>query len=146
MELNNDEFIFIKGYENLYKINKKGEIYSCHYKKIMTLMEKSDGYLYVDLRLNGIRKKCYIHRLLGLHYIDNPENKPEIDHIDRNKKNNDLSNLRWVTRIENCHNKANHRSQLTPEQLEARKERTRERARLWARKNRLIKKEQINNK
>ena len=136
MENNNDEFIFIKGYENLYKINRKGEIYSCHHKKNMTLLEKSDGYLYVDLRLNGVRKKCYIHRLLGMHYIDNPDNKPEIDHIDRNKQNNDLSNLRWVTRLENCHNKANHKSQLTPEQLEARKERTRERARLWAEKNR----------
>jgi len=136
MELNIEDFEFIKGYENLYKINRKGEIYSCRCKKIMTPMINNCNYLYVSLRKEGKRSKGYIHRLLALQYIENNDNKLEIDHIDRNKHNNNLSNLRWVSRIENCHNKANHKSQLTPEQLEARKARSRERARLWAKKNR----------
>jgi hypothetical protein len=136
MEINIEEFDTLKDYENLYKINKKGVIYSCRYKKIMTSMINGNEYLYFLLRKDGKRKKCYLHRLLGIQYIDNPNNHPEIDHIDRNKQNNDLSNLRWVSRIENCHNKSNHKSQLTEEQLEARKIKTRERARLWAEKNR----------
>tara|TARA_R110000772_G_scaffold220374_1_gene330873 strand:+ start:1408 stop:1710 length:303 start_codon:yes stop_codon:yes gene_type:complete len=46
----------------------------------------------------------YIHRLVGLTYIPNPDNKLYIDHIDRNKLNNDISNLRWATHIENHQN------------------------------------------
>lgn len=131
-----EEFEYIKGYENLYKINKNCDIYSCHYQKNMKPLLKFDGYLYVDLRKDGKRHKGYLHRLLAIQYIPNPDNKPEIDHIDRNKLNNNLLNLRWVTRLENAHNKSNYKDNLTAEQLEARKTRTRERAKLWARKNR----------
>jgi hypothetical protein len=59
------------------------------------------GYRYVSLWKNNKERKFTLHRLLGLHYIPNPENKPYIDHIDRNKLNNDLSNLRWVDGTEN---------------------------------------------
>lgn len=131
-----EEFEYIKGYENLYKINKLGKIFSCIYQKEMVQMMTTDGYLYVHLSKEGKRYKGYIHRLLGKQYLENLDNKPEIDHIDRNKINNDLLNLRWVTRLENAHNKSNYKDNLTPEQLEARKSRTRERARLWAEKNR----------
>jgi hypothetical protein len=147
--MNTDEYEFIIGYENLYKINRRGDVYSCHYKKIMTQLVKDDGYLYVDLRrpelidnvITRTRHKGYIHRLLGKQFIPNPEDKPEIDHIDRCKTNNTLENIRWVSRLENIHNKTNYKDNLTPEQLEARKARTRERARLWARKNTALKKE-----
>jgi len=131
------EFEYIKGYENLYKINKKGEIYSCHYKKIMTQLEKSDGYLYVDLRRDGKRYKGYIHRLLLLQYIDNPENKPEVDHIDRNKHNNSLDNLRWCTRLENRHNRTDLIELLSDEQKEERIKRIREYKRIWAKNKRI---------
>lgn len=139
------EFEFIKGYENLYKINKNGEIYSCHYKKIMTYLEKDDGYYYVDLRVNGKRHKCYIHRLLAKQYIDNPENKPEIDHIDRNNKNNSLENLRWVSRIENRRNRADIIENLTEEQKEERLKKIRDYKAKWARENKLKNKQQIIN-
>ena len=46
-----------------------------------------------------------IHRLIALHYIPNPENKPEVDHIDRERLNNNIDNLRWATRSENEKNK-----------------------------------------
>jgi hypothetical protein len=135
-----EEFEYIKGYENLYKINKAGKIFSCIYQKEMIQMMTADGYLYVHLSKEGKRYKGYIHRLLGKQYLENLDNKPEIDHIDRNKINNNLINLRWVTRLENARNKSNYKDNLTPEQLEARKARTRERAKLWARKNRELKK------
>lgn len=51
----------------------------------------------------------YIHRLLAEAFLPNPENLPEVDHIDRNPLNNDLSNLRWVTKSDN---KINRRSKL----------------------------------
>jgi len=138
--MNNTDFEFIKDYENLYKINRNGEIYSCWYKKIMIPQEKKDGYLFVALKKEGIRAKGYIHRLLMKQYIDNPDNHPEVDHIDRNNHNNNIENLRWCTRLTNARNKATYKDNLTPEQLEARKARTRERSRIWARKQREAKK------
>ena len=46
----------------------------------------------------------YVHRLVAELFIPNPENKPEIDHIDTNRHNNNVNNLRWVTRKENLNN------------------------------------------
>ena len=83
-----NEFENIKGYEDLYKINKKGEIWSCYCKKIMKPFINEDNYYYVSLRdINKKKHNCRIHRLLGLQYIPNPENKNCIDHIDRNRQN-----------------------------------------------------------
>ena len=63
------------------------------------------GYKIVDLTNDkGIRKSMRVHRLIGLAYIPNPLNKPCIDHIDENKTNNHLSNLRWATHAENRQN------------------------------------------
>ena len=139
------EFEFIKGYENLYKINKNGEIYSCHYEKIMTPQIKEDGYLYVNLSKpigidNNIviykKYKCYIHRLLAIQFIENQDNKPEIDHIDRNRKNNNLDNLRWVNKIEQNNNKSSNINNLPDEEKEIRLNKLREYKREWAEKDR----------
>jgi len=138
--MNNTDFEFIKGYENLYKINRNGEIYSCWYQRNMTPLLSKDNYLYVTLKKEGIRSKSFIHRLLMKQYIDNPDNHPEVDHIDRNKHNNNIENLRWCSRLTNARNKATYKDNLTSEQLEARKARTRERGRIWATKNREAKK------
>ena len=114
-------FEFIKGYENLYKINSQGVIYSCKHKKIIKNNNYGSKYKWVILIKNFIRKKFYVHRLIAIQWIPNPENKKQIDHIDRNKFNNCLENLRWVTNQENSHNKANYYKNLTDEQLEERK-------------------------
>jgi len=101
-----NEFEPIKGYENYYRINRNGEIWSCHYAKIMTHITREDKYKFVSLSKDGVRSKCLIHRLLLLQYVENPENKPQVDHIDRNPANNDLSNLRWVTISEQRDNRS----------------------------------------
>lgn len=61
-----------------------------------------DGYLKCLLRMpGGIRKDYRISRLVALAFIDNPDNLPEVDHKDRNKQNNNVDNLEWVTGQEN---------------------------------------------
>ena len=59
------------------------------------------GYMRIALSKNGEQKKFLVHRLLALHFIPNPENKPCIDHINGIKDDNRLENLRWVTHKEN---------------------------------------------
>jgi hypothetical protein len=62
------------------------------------------GYMLVTLRSHrhfGERKHYRVHRLVAMAWLPNPENKPEVDHIDNNKKNCAVSNLRWVTSAEN---------------------------------------------
>lgn len=70
--------------------------------KVMTPEVLSTGYLRVTLRdAQGNRKRPRIHQLVAKAFIPNPENKPEIDHIDGNRQNNRADNLRWVTHEEN---------------------------------------------
>lgn len=58
------------------------------------------GYLYIGFKNKGYR----VHRLVAETFIPNPENKPVVDHIDRNITNNNVSNLRWATQAENMNN------------------------------------------
>ena len=63
-----------------------------------------NGYLRVGLSKDGVEKKFLVHRLVAQAFIPNPKNKPQIDHIDGNKQNNRVDNLRWVTSKENNNN------------------------------------------
>ena len=53
-------------------------------------------------------KSCFVHRVIATAFIPNPENKPEVNHIDCDKSNNDVANLEWATRKENARHAAEH--------------------------------------
>lgn len=88
----------INGYED-YQISNFGNVISLKYGKVRVLKPTmSKGYCHVDL---GFRKTKKIHRLVGIYFIPNPDNKLEINHKDGNKLNNHYTNLEWNTASEN---------------------------------------------
>ena len=106
-------------YEGLYKVSNLGKILSLNYKNTgkAELLNPSDngcGYLRVCLSKNGEDKWCLVHRLVAETFLENPENLPEVNHKDENKKNNFVflnedgsvdkkrSNLEWKNHIDNC--------------------------------------------
>jgi hypothetical protein len=95
----------IENYPN-YEISDCGMVLS-HYSGNILKSQKHyiDGYLQVVLSKNGKLKNFTVHRLVAQAFIPNPENKREVDHIDRDPSNNHISNLRWVTSSENNQNK-----------------------------------------
>jgi len=80
-----------------YEISNNGNIRNKKTNKCLKLEDDKSGYKRIKL----CKKHFLVHRLVALAFIDNPENKPQIDHIDRNKQNNNIENLRWCLRSEN---------------------------------------------
>lgn len=61
-----------------------------------------NGYIRFDLiGDNGKRKGMYVHQIVALTYLPNPNNKPYVNHLDHNKANNSVENLQWCTHLEN---------------------------------------------
>ena len=100
-----EEFKKIEGYEN-YEISNLGNVRNIDTGRFLKPSKNNGGYYHLNLNKNGTIRKLYIHRLIGLHFIPNPDNLPFIDHIDRNKTNNSITNLRWISKSNNCRNKS----------------------------------------
>lgn len=107
----------INGYSERYEVSNYGRVRSkdmivngrlkdCHKIKgrILKPCNDREGYENVVLCINQQRKTFRLHRLVAIAFIPNPENMPEIDHIDANRSNNKVDNLRWSTRKTNSNN------------------------------------------
>ena len=97
-----------------YKVSNFGNIMSCKYNKEKLLKPYSNkkNYLCVSLRKNNKQSNIKVHRLIAIAFIPNPDNLPTVDHIDQNRKNNNLTNLRWATQYTQSMNRTNTRTDI----------------------------------
>ena len=91
----------IPGYEGLYKVNHEGNVLSCKFDRLLKAGLDKDGYKITYLSNKNVRKFHRVHRLVASTFVPNPLNHPIVDHIDGCRTNNQSSNLRWCTNIEN---------------------------------------------
>ena len=100
----------ITGYEELYTIDSEGTVISKRTNtKLIGSIIKRDGYRRVTLTdKNGVQNQHKIHRLVATHFIPNPQELEAVDHINENKLDNRVENLRWCTRGDNARFYANH--------------------------------------
>lgn len=94
----------IPGFEGKYAITTDGDVWSYCDQIFMSAWVHNCGYLIVSLQENkdfGKQKNYRVHRLVAMTYIPNPEGKEEVDHINGNRKDNRVENLRWVSSAEN---------------------------------------------
>lgn len=93
-------WIDVLGFEGIYKVNNKGEIYSIKNNKILKQYKnKTTGYYMVDLRNKEKRSNKTVHRIV-MESFKGYKNM-DVNHIDGNKSNNNIGNLEWCTRKEN---------------------------------------------
>ena len=92
----------IPGYEGLYMVSNFGRVKNCRTGKLMELKTYESGYVYVHLRNKEISVYPLVHILVAQAFLENPKNKPEVHHIDRDRTNNCVENLMWVTRKEHA--------------------------------------------
>ena len=102
-----EEWKDVVGYEGAYMVSNMGRVVSIKRNGIKEthLMNPSlnDRYVYINLK-NGKIRKTTLHRIIAEAFIPNPNNYPQIDHINGDAHDNRISNLRWVTPLENIRN------------------------------------------
>ena len=89
-----EQWKIIEEFEN-YEVSNFGEVYSIKSGKLLKLLLNPSGYLIVVLCKEGKRISKTVHKLVAKAFIPNPDNLPIVDHINKDKKNNKTSNLRW---------------------------------------------------
>ena len=98
-----EQFRNIEGYEGLYQVSNEGRVKSLNYRRsgeerVLKPAKNNWNYLQVYLSKNKKYKWYKVHRLVAQAFIPNPENLPEVNHLDEDKTNNNVENLEWCTR------------------------------------------------
>lgn len=101
----------VKGYEGIYEVSNFGKVKRVSrfrgvnkaYLNGYCLKPKDNGkgYYRIKLTVNNKSRRVMLHRIIAEAFIPNPENKPVVNHIDLNKKNNRIENLEWCTQKDN---------------------------------------------
>ena len=95
----------IKGYKDRYSISSLGRVQSHRTGLILKPSVNHKGYLIIQLSLNGKKKNHRVHRLVAESFLLNPDNLPEVDHINGDRQDNSVGNLRWASPSSNTRNR-----------------------------------------
>ena len=118
LNVENDEYRFVEGTEGNLVISVRGEVLKRYpksyryggrksYYEVVHPKQNVAGYLQINVPIRNTT--TLVHRLVAEAFIDNPQGYTEIDHLNRNKLDNSVANLRWVTHSENMRNSTMHK-------------------------------------
>lgn len=106
----------VQGYEGIYEVSNLGRVRSLDRVAenrwgttrpipgtMRTIAVKREGYCFVNLFRKSKGQPMYVHRLVALAFLPNPDNLPQVNHKDGDKSNNALTNLEWCTGSDNCY-------------------------------------------
>lgn len=96
-----EEYRDVVGFEEYFQISNLGNVFSKRSNRIFKQTKHKTGYCTFNTSIGGRKHNFYVHRLVAMAFIPNPEDKPFVNHKDGCKTNNILSNLEWVTHMEN---------------------------------------------
>lgn len=110
------------GFEGLYVVSNLGRVKACVKcnpqngycwpERMMKLHAHTNGYQVVWLRKPKVHQKFYVHRLVAFAFIENPDGKEFVNHMNKDRFNNTVMNLEWCTHRENC----DHRDNYNPDE------------------------------
>ena len=132
MDTNNEIWKPVVGFGGYYEVSNLGRVRSLDGKKwngkvwcikkgrILKLSRCTNDYLFVILSINNKKKQVLIHRLVAEAFIPNPENLPQVNHINENKTDNRVENLEWVTCKQNLEYSGNIEKMIKASKLKSR--------------------------
>lgn len=96
-----EEFVPVPGFETRYLVSRSGKVYSLSKNRLMHPEIDKDGYFRIGIYCNGFKKHKFVHQLVALTFIPNPDNLPQVNHINGQRQDNRVENLEWCTNSDN---------------------------------------------